>query len=85
VHLRPGRQSHIGAHEFAWTQIVGRENSIRIVPDLLGDTVLAEAALDVRSGVPTGHIRRVLDCVEGDRLLQGFVNVSRVDCNTRVF
>jgi transcriptional regulator with XRE-family HTH domain len=60
-----------------------RGDSIRVVPDLLGDMMLAEAALDLKTGSSTGYIDRVLACAEGDCLLHVFMNVSRVDWQYR--
>lgn len=60
-----------------------RGTAIRIIPDLLGDSVLAEACLDLRSGISTGYLERVLGVVEGESLLNVFVNASRVDWQFR--
>ena len=60
-----------------------RGTAIRIIPDLLGDTMLAEACLDLRSGTPTGYLERVLSGIEGECLLNVFVNASRVDWQFR--
>jgi transcriptional regulator with XRE-family HTH domain len=60
-----------------------RGTAIRIIPDLLGDAVLAEACLDLRSGTSTGYLERVLGGVEGECLLNVFVNASRVDWQFR--
>ena len=61
-----------------------RGTAIRIIPDLLGDTVLAEACLDLRSGTSTGYLERVLGGgIEGECLLNLFVNASRVDWQFR--
>lgn len=56
-----------------------RGTAIRIIPDLLGDTVLAEACLDLWSGASTGYLDRVLSAARGECLLNAFVNASRVD------
>ena len=63
--------------------LIRRGHSLRIAPDLLGDAILAEAAMDLPSGVPTDYLERVLSSAEGDCLLHVFVNASRVDWQVR--
>lgn len=63
--------------------LLRRGNSLRIVPDLLGDVLLAEAAADLQSGTPTGYLDRVLEHAEGDCLLHVLANASRVDWQIR--
>ncbi|MCI0634916.1 MAG: helix-turn-helix domain-containing protein [Actinobacteria bacterium] len=63
--------------------LLRRGMSLRIVPDLLGDVVLAEACLDDRSGVNTGFIERTRKVAEGEALRHFFVNASRVDWQVR--
>lgn len=74
--------SHVRLLEEA-AVLLRRGDSLRVVPDLLGDAVLAEAALDAPSGTPTGYLDRVLACAEGDCLLHVLVNASRVDWQSR--
>jgi transcriptional regulator with XRE-family HTH domain len=59
--------------------LIRRGDSFRLVPDLLGDVILAEACFDRRSGVDSGYMSEVLASVTGDALAHAFVNVSRVD------
>jgi predicted transcriptional regulator len=63
--------------------LLRRENAVRIVPDLLGDTLLADAIVDIRSGAGTGYLERILRAVDGDALLHLVLNASRVDWNVR--
>jgi transcriptional regulator with XRE-family HTH domain len=59
--------------------LIRRGDSLRLVPDLLGDVILAEACFDLRSGVDSGYLSEVLASATGDALANAFVNVSRVD------
>ncbi|MEU8004177.1 hypothetical protein AB0B66_23725 [Catellatospora sp. NPDC049111] len=63
--------------------LLRREDAVRIVPDLLGDTLLADAIVDIRSGVGTGYLERILRLVDGEALLHLVLNSSRVDWNVR--
>ncbi|MEU1749031.1 hypothetical protein [Micromonospora arida] len=63
--------------------LLRRENALRVVPDLLGDTLLADAIVDIRSGVGTGYLERILRVVDGEALLHLVLNASRVDWNVR--
>ena len=63
--------------------LLRRGDSLRIVPDLLGDVLLADAAADLPSGTPTGYLERVLEYAEGDCLLRVLANASRVDWQIR--
>lgn len=59
--------------------LIRRGDSLRIVPDLLGDVVLADACFDKRTGVDSGYLSEVLAAATGDALANAFVNISRVD------
>lgn len=59
--------------------LVRRGAGLRISPDLLGDALLAEAAVDHRSGSPTGYLRRVREQAKGDALVNAIINAGRVD------
>ncbi|HEY3558900.1 MAG TPA: helix-turn-helix domain-containing protein [Kribbella sp.] len=59
--------------------LIRRGDSLRIVPDLLGDVVLSDACIDRRSGIDTGYLTHVLATASGEALANAFVNVSRVD------
>ncbi|MEU4701790.1 helix-turn-helix domain-containing protein [Nonomuraea dietziae] len=63
--------------------ILRRGTSLRIVPDLLGDVILADAALDRLSGTQTGYLERVYQAATGEALQHAFVNASRVDWQIR--
>lgn len=59
--------------------LIRRGQAIRIVPDLLGDVILAEACYDERSGIPTGYIARVQHGFSGLPLQHVVVNANRID------
>ena len=63
--------------------LLRRGASLRIVPDLLGDVVLAEACFDERSGASTGYIERACEVAATEPLQHVFVNASRVDWQVR--
>lgn len=63
--------------------LLRRGAAVRIVPDLLGDVVLAQAAYDEHAHVPTGFLDRVRSAADGEALQHLFVNVSRVDWQIR--
>ena len=60
-----------------------RGTSLRVVPDLLGDAVLAGACVDAASGVATGYLERAFHAADGVALAHLFVNGSRVDWQIR--
>ncbi|MFD4538033.1 hypothetical protein ACFWNL_36515 [Kitasatospora sp. NPDC058397] len=60
-----------------------RGTSHRILPDLLGDVLLAEAALDPRSGQSIGFLEDILDNTDGEPLTNLLVNTGRVDWQWR--
>lgn len=59
--------------------LLQRGHSCRIVPDLLGDVVLADASVDVDSGAPTGFIDHVLAHATETAAANVLVNASRVE------
>ncbi len=59
--------------------LMRRGQAVRIVPDLLGDIILAEACYDERSGIATGYITRVQRKINGLPLQHVVINTSRVD------
>jgi transcriptional regulator with XRE-family HTH domain len=63
--------------------LLRRGQSIRIVPDLLGDVILAEACFDERSGHATGYLDRVRQVADGEALQHVFINASRMDWQVR--
>jgi predicted transcriptional regulator len=56
-----------------------RGSALRIVPDLLGDVILSEAALDSASARGTGYLERIEPLIGGSSVEHLLVNVSRVD------
>ncbi|WP_156415693.1 helix-turn-helix domain-containing protein [Terrabacter sp. Soil811] len=60
-----------------------RGESLRIVPDLLGDVVLTEAAFDGANPLGTGYLARIEPMVTGSGAEHLFINVSRVDWQVR--
>ena len=60
-----------------------RGESLRIVPDLLGDVILTDAAFDDGSPLGTGYLARIEPLVTGASVEHLFVNVSRVDWQVR--
>lgn len=60
-----------------------RGASLRIVPDLLGDVILAQASFDERVSTETGYLERIRGVADGEVLQHLFVNVSRVDWQVR--
>lgn len=60
-----------------------RGSSLRVVPDLLGDILLSQACIDDADGQPTGYLDRIRDAASSQALQHLFVNVSRVDWQTR--
>jgi transcriptional regulator with XRE-family HTH domain len=63
--------------------LLRRGQSLRIVPDLLGDVILAQACFDERSGLATGYLDRAHQATDGEALQHVFVNASRVDWQVR--
>ncbi len=57
--------------------------SLRIVPDLLGDVVLTDAAFDDTNPLGTGYLARIESLVTGSSVEHLFINVSRVDWQVR--
>lgn len=60
-----------------------RGQALRIVPDLLGDVILTEAAFDDSNPFGTGYLSRIEPITTGDSVEHLFVNVSRVDWQVR--
>lgn len=56
-----------------------RGNSLRIVPDLLGDIILTKAAFDEVGFSSTGYLERIEPLVTGSSVEHLFINASRVD------
>lgn len=56
-----------------------RGSALRVVPDLLGDVVLARASFDERSASSTGYVERAYENAGPASFRNVFVNASRVD------
>ena len=63
--------------------VLRRGDSMRVVPDMLGDILLAEAAYDERSGTATSFISRAHQSASGSALQHLLVNASRMDWQLR--
>lgn len=59
--------------------VVRRGTSVRISPDLLGDVLLAEAAINPHDGSSTDYLRNVQEYADGDALVNALLNAGRVD------
>ncbi|TPQ18968.1 helix-turn-helix domain-containing protein [Streptomyces sporangiiformans] len=59
--------------------LVRRGASVRIFPDLLGDVLLAEAAVNPHDGSPTEYLRHVQEYSDGDALANALLNAGRVE------
>lgn len=69
-------------HLSAWEDtgiLIRRGQSYRIWPDLLGDALLARAAIARDTGAPTMYLDRIRRAAGGDALANLIVNASRVD------
>ena len=63
--------------------LLRRGSALRVVPDLLGDVVLAGASFDERSGSSTGYVERAYENAGPATFQNVFVNASRVDWKVR--
>ncbi|MFJ6663571.1 hypothetical protein [Streptomyces sp. NPDC091383] len=59
--------------------LLRRGNSVRVVPDLLGDALLVRAARHGGTGPSTGYLTRVLAAAQGSALANLVVNAGRMD------
>lgn len=75
-------KQHLVALEDAGV-LLQRNESYRVVPDLLGDTLLVRAALGRAGGSPTGYLDRVLEACDGDALANLIINAGRIDWQER--
>jgi transcriptional regulator with XRE-family HTH domain len=77
---RPYDQLHKHVRDLETAGVLRRRgNSLRIVPDLLGDILLTRACVDNIDGHPTGYLDRVRDAASSYAAQHLFVNISRVD------
>ena len=56
---------------------------VRVIPDMFGDVLVADAAYDDRSGLPTSFLARAQHAASGAALQHLLVNVSRIDWQVR--
>ena len=63
--------------------LLRRGNSLRIVPDLLGDTILTDVCLTAGSTTPTGYVERALLAAGGTAAQHILINISRLDWQVR--
>ena len=75
-------KQHLRALEDAGV-LLQRNESYRVVPDLLGDALLVRAALGRAGGSPTGYLDRVLEACDGDALANLIINAGRIDWQER--
>ncbi|MFI2341525.1 helix-turn-helix domain-containing protein [Nocardia gamkensis] len=59
--------------------LVQRHGWIRIVPDLLGDVILADACFDRATGDHNGYLDEVLRAAGDEAWMNAFVNIARLD------
>ena len=57
--------------------------SVRVIPDMFGDVLVANAAYDDRSGLPTSFLARAQRAASGAALQHLLVNASRIDWQVR--
>jgi transcriptional regulator with XRE-family HTH domain len=63
--------------------VLRRGASVRVVPDMLGDIVLGQAAFDERSNVPTNYLHRAQNAANGLALQHLLINASRMEWQVR--
>lgn len=63
--------------------LLQRGTSFRVVPDLFGEMILADASVDRSSGMSLGFLSRVLAVTRGRARLNLIVNASRMDWQVR--
>jgi hypothetical protein len=72
----------LAPHLSAWEDagiLLRRRETYRVVPDLLGDALLARAARARETGTPTEYLDRVRRAARGAPLANLIVNASRID------
>ncbi len=72
----------LAPHLSAWEDagiLLRRRETYRVVPDLLGDALLARAASARETGAPTEYLDRVRRAARGGALANLIVNASRID------
>lgn len=63
--------------------VLRRSGSVRVVPDMLADIVLSQAAYDDRADRATSYLRRAQHAARGAALQHLLVNASRMDWQVR--
>ncbi len=72
----------LAPHLAAWEDagiLLRRHETYRVVPDLLGDALLARFASTRETGMPTDYLDRVRRAAQGGALANLIVNASRID------
>lgn len=59
--------------------VLRRGTAVRVVPDLLGDALLNQAARHRQTGLPTGYLEKALDAARGAAVRNLIINAGRVD------
>ncbi|MEV1198845.1 helix-turn-helix domain-containing protein [Microbispora rosea] len=63
--------------------LLRRGDSLRVVPDLLGDAILIGAAVDGPNAISTGYLERAFVAADGQPLQHLLVNACRIDWHIR--
>ena len=74
---------HIRELEDAGLVLRRSGTSVRVIPDMFGDVLVADAAYDDRSGLPTSFLARAQRVASGAALEHLLVNASRIDWQVR--
>ncbi len=59
--------------------LIRRGGLLRLVPDVLADTIAEKACIDERTGQPTGYVDELFDQLAGKALQNLLVNVGKLD------
>jgi transcriptional regulator with XRE-family HTH domain len=59
--------------------LIRRGGSLRLVPDVLADTIAEKACIDERTGLPTGYVDELFEKLAGKALQNLLVNVGKLD------
>ena len=59
--------------------LIRRGGMLRLVPDVLADTIAEKACIDEHTGQPTGYVDELFDQLAGKALQNLLVNVGKLD------
>ena len=59
--------------------LIRRSGVLRLVPDVLADTIAEKACIDEHTGQPTGYVDELFDQLAGKALQNLLVNVGKLD------